>query len=98
MQIGPTARGHYVSYAPTSDQTRYGILSVDERLMRLVIAIESAATSAQIMIVTLNQFKMTPIAAASLSYMYVFQYITSIFTITFWVTMSMASVYSSIGS
>lgn len=68
------------------------IISKDEKLMRLVICIESCSSSAQVMIIALNQIGI-PEVATGLAYMYVFQYIASIFTITFWVTVAVSTIY-----
>jgi hypothetical protein len=68
------------------------IIQKEDRLMQLVIAVESASSSAQVMIVSLNQLGLTEIAS-NMSYMYVFQYVSSIFSITLWVTLAMSSIY-----
>ena len=71
---------------------KLNILSEDEKLMRLIIAVESCSSSAQVMIIALNQIGI-PQVATGLAYMYVFQYIASIFTITFWVTVAVSAIY-----
>jgi hypothetical protein len=71
-----------------------GILSEEQRLLRLIVSIESCSSSAQVMIISLNQIGI-PEVATGLAYMYVFQYIASIFTITFWVTISVGIIYKS---
>ena len=70
----------------------FNIISKEEKLMRLVICVESCSSSAQVMIIALNQIGI-PEVATGLAYMYVFQYIASIFTITFWVTVAVSTIY-----
>ena len=69
------------------------IIPKNERLMRLLIVIEAAAPSAQLIIVSLNQIGISDIAS-KIAYAFVFQYITSIFTITIWTTIGMSIIYS----
>jgi hypothetical protein len=68
------------------------IISVNQRLLRLIIAMESCSTSAQIMIISLNQIGI-PEVATGLAFMYIFQYIASIFTVTFWITVAVSTIY-----
>lgn len=70
------------------------IISGNERLMRLIISVESCSSSAQVMIISLNQIGI-PEVATGLAYMYVFQYIASIFTVTFWITVAVSMTYTS---
>ena len=65
----------------------------DERLMRVLIIIEAAAPSAQLVIVSLNQVNNQSIAS-SIAYMYIFQYTVSIFTMTLWGTIGMRMIYA----
>ena len=65
----------------------------EERMMRLLIVIEAAAPSAQMIIVSLNQVGGVQIAS-QISYMYVFQYTLSIFTITLFTTLGMRRIYA----
>jgi hypothetical protein len=69
------------------------IVPAHERLMRLLIVIEAAAPSAQLIIISLNQVG-TAELASSMAYMYVFQYTISIFTITLWTTVGMRLIYT----
>ena len=69
------------------------LISKEERLMRLLIVIEAAVPSAQMIIVSLNQVGGVQIAS-QISYMYVFQYSLSIFTITFFTTLGMRIIYA----
>eukprot|EP01033_Poteriospumella_lacustris_P007112 gene7112-5118_t len=69
-----------------------GLISKDQRLMLLIIMLESCSPSAQVLIVALNQLGITS-AASSMSYMYVFLYGTSIFTVTLWTTVAMSVYY-----
>lgn len=69
-----------------------GFISKDQRLMLLIIMLESCSPSAQVLIVALNQLGITS-AASSMSYMYVFLYGTSIFTVTLWTTVAMSVYY-----
>jgi hypothetical protein len=71
---------------------RLGVLRADDRLMQLVVAVESASSSAQLIIVSLNQLGLVSIAS-QMSYAYVYQFMASIFTLTFWVTVSMTRIY-----
>ncbi len=64
----------------------------EERLMRLLIVIEAASPSAQLIIVSLNQVGGMQIAS-QVSYMYVYQYTISIFTITMFTTLGMRMIY-----
>ena len=45
------------------------------------------------MIISLNQIGI-PEVATGLAYMYVFQYIASIFTVTFWITVAVSMTYT----
>lgn len=69
-----------------------GLISSSQRLMLLIIILESASPSAQVLIVTLNQLGITR-AASSLSYMYVYLYGASIFTVTLWTAVAMSLYY-----
>ena len=69
-----------------------GIFPRAERLLRLVACIEATAPSAQIIIVSLNQLGIQNVAS-KMAFIYVFQYMISILTITFWSTVIMAIVY-----
>ena len=62
------------------------------RLMQLFIVIEAAAPPAQMVIVVLNQmgFQQT---ASTVAYTYVFLYLSSILTITFWSTAAILIFY-----
>ena len=68
------------------------LIREEDRLMQLVIAIEASSTSAQLIIVSLNQFGLT-ILAQSMAYIYVFEYFSSVATITLWVTVAMSQIY-----
>lgn len=72
---------------------KWGFLSKEERLMRLVISIESCSSSAQVLIIALNQLEI-PEVASSLAYMYVFQFISSIFTITLFTSFAVSTIYN----
>lgn len=69
-----------------------GLIAKSQRLMLLIIILESASPSAQVLIVTLNQLGITT-AASSMSYMYVFLYATSILTVTLWTAVAMSVYY-----
>lgn len=71
---------------------RIGVLSADDRMMQLLLLIESATPSAQVLIVCVNQLG-TPDIAASLAYIFVFEYLASILTITFWTTIAISTFY-----
>lgn len=63
-----------------------------EKLMQLLLVIESSSPSAQLIIVSLNQIG-TPDIASGISYMFVFQYMTSILTVTMWATIGINAIY-----
>lgn len=69
-----------------------GLLSPSNRMMALLIILESAAPSAQVLIVTLNQLGIPEVASA-MSYMYVYLYFFSIFTVTIWISVAMSLYY-----
>jgi hypothetical protein len=71
-----------------------GLVPRHERLMRLLVVIESAAPSAQLIIVSLNQIGNSQIASG-IAYMYIFQYLSSIFTVTLWATIGLSLIYLS---
>jgi hypothetical protein len=71
---------------------KMGIIHADAHMMRLIIAIESCSSSAQIVIVSLNQIGI-PRIASSMAYMYVYQYAFGIIAITLWVTVAMKTIY-----
>ena len=81
-----------VIYALLPLALHFHILRMEDRLMQFIIAIESASSSAQVIIVSLNQLGLTKIAS-DMSYMYVFQFTSSIFTISFWATVAMSNIY-----
>lgn len=64
----------------------------DERLMRLLIMVEVATPSAQMVIVSLNEGGALA-TASKLAYMFSFQYVGSILTLTFWITIAMKIIY-----
>ncbi len=69
-----------------------GLIDKSQRLMLLIIMLESCAPSAQVLIVALNQLGIAS-AASSMSYMYVYLYGASIFTVTLWTTVAMSLYY-----
>lgn len=69
-----------------------GWIDRQARLMQLVIAIESAAPSAQLIIVTCTQLGLGRVAA-QMAFLYVCQYLFCIVSITTWVSISMATIY-----
>lgn len=71
---------------------RVGLIPKEERLIQIIIAVEAAAPSAQMMIVSLNELQVQDMAG-SLAYMYLFHYILSIFTITGWTTLAGYLIY-----
>jgi predicted permease len=71
---------------------RIGVLSADDKMMQLMLLIESATPSAQVLIVCVNQLG-TPDLAANLAYIFVFEYLFSILTITFWTTIAISTFY-----
>lgn len=69
-----------------------GIIAPREKLMQLVICIEVAAPSAQLIIVSLSQLGLQRVAS-QMSYLYVYQYLFSIITITCWTSVAMSLIY-----
>lgn len=69
-----------------------GMIDKSQRLMLLIIMLESCSPPAQVLIVALNQLGIAS-AASDLSYIYVFMYVTSIFTVTLWTTVAMSVYY-----
>ena len=62
------------------------------RLMQLIVVVESASPSAQVVLVCLQQLDM-PFVATKLSYLYIYQYAFSIFTITVFTSIAMSMLY-----
>ena len=81
-----------VIYAVLPLALHFRLLRVEDRLMQLVIAIEASSTSAQLIIVSLNQLGLN-ILAQNMAYIYVFEYFSSVCTITLWVTVAMSKIY-----
>lgn len=71
----------------------YHLISKDERLFQFVIVIVSASPSAQVIIVSLNQLGFQKLAG-QMAYMYVFQYLACILSITFVATTALRIIYS----
>jgi hypothetical protein len=72
----------------------YGVIAKSERLFQFVIVIVSASPSAQVIIVSLNQLGFQKLAG-QMAYMYVFQYLASIISITCVATIALRIIYSS---
>jgi len=69
-----------------------GWMSGKSRTSMLVVVLESAAPSAQMMIVALSQLGLAK-TASQIAYLYVFQYLSAILTITFWTTLTISLLY-----
>ncbi len=69
-----------------------GIISKNERLFQLIIVMVAASPSAQIIIVSLNQLGFQKLAG-QMAYMYVFQYLFCIISMTFVATTAMRVIY-----
>jgi hypothetical protein len=69
------------------------LIGSSERLMQLVCIIESAAPSAQLVVVSLTQLGHSR-AASQMAFLYVFQYASCIITVTAWTSAGMSLVYS----
>ena len=69
-----------------------GWISKDLRLLQLLICVESGTSSAQVIVVSLNEMGNSNMAS-KLAYMYFYQYIASIFTITLWTTLALIFIY-----
>ena len=70
-----------------------GIVGPSERMMQLVVCIESAAPSAQLIIVSLSQLG-KPKLASQMAFLYLFQYLCTIFTVTAFTAVAMSQIYS----
>lgn len=68
------------------------LIDPSQRLMLLIILLESCSPPAQVLIVALNQLGIAS-AASRLSYMYVFLYGASILTVTMWTAVAMSVYY-----
>ncbi len=68
------------------------IFSKEDRLLQLVIIIESACPSAQMVIVSLNALGFQLISS-KIAYMYVFQYLACVVTITIVATCGLSFLY-----
>jgi len=68
------------------------IIPRDNHLLRLIISVEAASPSAQLMIVSLNQLNNQKLAG-QLAYVYFFHYLASIVTITGWVSFATKWIY-----
>jgi hypothetical protein len=69
-----------------------GLTSHKYRFMNLIVVLEGATPSAQVLVVTLNQLGIGRIAS-SLSYMYIYMYLLSTLTVTFWIMIAMVMFY-----
>ena len=64
----------------------------EDKLVRLVVILESSAPPAQIIVVSLNQLDL-PVIAGRMAYLYIYAYTLSILTITFWTTIGIYTIY-----
>ena len=69
-----------------------GVIAASARMTQLVIVLQSANPSAQMVIVCLNQLGV-PDLAAQISLLYVGQYLLCIVTLTLWASVGMAMIY-----
>jgi hypothetical protein len=69
-----------------------GFFSGDDKLMQLIIVIEAASPSAQMVIVSLSALGFQQLAS-QIAYMYVFQYAACIFSITIVATIALSLIY-----
>ncbi len=69
-----------------------GLLDAKEKMMLVIILVESASPSAQTIIVCLNQIGVRHIASG-LAFMYLFLYLASILTVTMWTTVAISLYY-----
>jgi hypothetical protein len=69
-----------------------GIISPHDRLLQFVIILEAVAPPAQILIVNLNQLGLTEVAGP-MAYLYVFMYLSTILTVTMWVSIALSIIY-----
>ena len=67
--------------------------SKEDRLMQLVLLLEFAMPSAQLVLVSLNHFKLTAMAG-SVARLYIYQYTASIVTITLACWVALTIVYT----
>ena len=71
---------------------KLGIVPEEQHLIQLIIAVEAAAPSAQMMIVSLNELGIQDMAG-SLAFMYIPHYLLSSFTITGWTALAGHIIY-----
>ena len=64
-----------------------------DQLIYVIVLLEAGSPSAQLMIVSLNQLRNSELAS-QLAYMYVYMYLIAIFSVTFWVTVALETVYT----
>jgi hypothetical protein len=69
-----------------------GFIDSKDRMLQLVIVLQAVAPPAQMVIVTLSQLSLPDIASA-MAYIYIFQYLASVFTVTVWVTLALSIFY-----
>jgi hypothetical protein len=69
-----------------------GMIAREHKLIQLVLIIESAAPSAQMIIVSLNHLG-HQYTASKMAYMFVYMYLFSVVTITLWGTVAMSLIY-----
>jgi ABC-type cobalamin transport system ATPase subunit len=69
------------------------IIHKESRLLILMLFIESGSGSAQVILVSLNEYGNTKLAS-KLAYMYLFQYLSSVLTITMWSTLALSLYYT----
>jgi hypothetical protein len=69
-----------------------GVISQDDRLAQFVIILEAVVPPAQTVVVSLNQLGYQDVAG-QLAYLYIFQYLAMILTLTAWTTLSLGVIY-----
>ncbi len=69
-----------------------GVIAATDRLLQLVIIIEASTPSAQMVIISLNALGFQKLASQT-AYMYVFQYLSCIATITIVATCALRIIY-----
>jgi hypothetical protein len=71
---------------------KYGFMSQSHKLLQFLIIMESASPPAQMVIVSLSQIG-ADMLASRVAFTYVFVYMASIITVTFWASVGMYIIY-----
>ena len=70
-----------------------GFIDASDRLLQLSIVVQCCVPSAQLLIVALSQLQV-PVVAGKIAFIFIFQYLVSIITVTLWTTYGIAIIYT----